>query len=437
MATLTVVTDRFVNLAQAEAEALGRPDLRLVVVPHPFGGVPEATIRERARALAPEIAARLVQPDAAPAAEPDRSAEPEPPPELVLRKDPDEEWAWAVARLELSDGLPVVLPTADRVRRMLRYCDRDPETPVGPVPPRWATATIATLAANAVMAGCRPEQFPVVLAAVEAMLDPVFNLYGIQATTHPVGPLVLLSGPLAAAVGVASGAGCLGPGWQANLSIGRAIRLILMNIGGARPGVLDKATMGQPGKIAAVLAENEAESPWPPFRADFGYGPEVTTISVFGAEAPHNINDHGSTTAEGILRTVAGTMATTGNNNLYWQGDTLVLFGPEHAATLAREGLGKEDVRRELHRRARVPVAAMSAEQFEHTRGWAVGDRYVDDAGRVAVTAKPEEIRIAVAGGPGKHSMWVPTFGLTYSVTRPLVDRTGRPIRSLEEVRQW
>jgi len=331
----------------------------------------------------------------------------------------------------------VVLPTAERVRRMLRYCDREPDTPIGPIPPRWATATIQTLAANAVMAGLRPEQFPVVLAALEAMLDPAFNLYGIQATTHPAGPLVLLSGPLAAAVGVASGSGCLGPGFQANLAIGRAIRLILMNIGGARPGVLDKATMGQPGKIAAVLAENEAESPWPPFRADFGYGPDVTTVSVFGAEAPHNINDHGSTTAEGILRTVAGTMATTGNNNLYWQGDTLVLLGPEHAATLAREGLSKDDVRRELHRRARVPVEAMSAEQFEHTRGWAVKEGYVDEAGRVAVTAKPEEIRIAVAGGPGKHSMWVPTFGLTYSVTRPLVDRQGRPLRSLDEVRQW
>jgi hypothetical protein len=275
-----------------------------------------------------------------------------------------------------------------------------------------------------------------VIQAIEAMLEPRFNLYAIQATTHPVGPLLLVSGPIAQELEVAAEAGALGPGWLANVVIGRAIRLVLMNGGGARPGVLDKATMGQPGKFSACFAENEADSPWEPFRVDQGFDPDTTTITVIGAESPHNINDHGSADAEGILRTIAGTMATTGSNSLYWQGDMFVVLGPEHAQTLAQEGMSKQDVQRELHRRARVPVASMSEGQLEHTRSWAGDvDPYVDENGHVAVTRRAEEIRIVVAGGPGKHSMWIPTFGLLFSVTRALNDKAGTPIHSIKDLR--
>lgn len=436
MATLTVVTDRFVNLAKAEAEALGHPQLRLLVVPHPFGGVPEAEIRKRAQGLAPKILDVLTSSGSE--EEEPLSPESAVAHDLTLLLDETDEVSWALAAMELTDGLPVIPPTADRVQRMLQYCDRSPTSRIGPIPPRWALISIEALASNAVMAGCRPEHFPVVIQALEAMLRPEFNLYGIQATTHPAGPMVLISGPLARELGVAGGAGCLGPGWPANAAIGRAVRLALMNGGGARPGGLDKATMGQPGKFSACFSENEAETPWEPFRVAAGFGEEVTTITVIGAEAPHNINDHGSTHAEGILRTVAGTMATTGHNNLYWQGDTFVILGPEHAATLAGDGLGIAEIQRELHRRARIPVSQMSEEQLAHTRDWVQGiPSYIDDHGRVAVVRQPEDIRLVVAGGPGKHSLWVPTFGITFSVTVPITHADGQIVRTMEELRRW
>lgn len=432
-----MVTEAFVNLAKAQAEGLGHPNLRMIVIPHPFGGIPEEEIRTRARKSASNIFEALTQPLEEEQSSVEAPSEKESASkELSVTVEEGNELGWELVELELTDGLPVTPPTPDRVERMLEYCDRGSDYVIGPIPPKWSSLSLETAAANAVMAGCKPEHFPVVIQAIEAMLDSRFNLYGIQATTHPVGPLLLLSGPIAQEVGIAGEAGCLGPGWLPNAVIGRAIRLILMNGGGARPGVLDKATMGQPGKFSACFAENEAESPWEPFRVDQGFDPDATTITVIGAEGPHNINDHGSSDAEGILRTVSGTMASTGSNSLYWQGDTFVVLGPEHARTLAAEGLSKQDVQQELHRRARVPAASMSEGQLEHTRGWAGdGDPYVDEDGRVAVTRRAEEICIVVAGGPGKHSMWIPTFGITFSVTRPLTDQANAPIRSVKDLR--
>ena len=170
-----------------------------------------------------------------------------------------------------TDGLPIVPPTEARVATMLAGIDADPDHVVGKIPPLWAEATVEKVAINAVMAGCGPEAMPVLVAALEAMLDPVFNLYGVQATTHPVAPLLIVHGPAAARLGMHAGAGVFGPGNRANATLGRAVRLCLWNLGGARPGQGDMATQGSPAKYTYAIAERVEASPWGPLHASLGF----------------------------------------------------------------------------------------------------------------------------------------------------------------------
>ncbi|MCL6639989.1 MAG: hypothetical protein K6T92_01310, partial [Candidatus Rokubacteria bacterium] len=204
--------------------------------------------------------------------------------------------------------------------------------------------------------------------------------------------------------------------------IGRALRLVLQNVGGAAPGKVDRATLGHPGKFTYCLAENETASPWEPLHVERGFGRDESTVTVVAAEAPHNVNDHGSTSAEALLGTLAGTAATPGNNNVYLGGEPLVLLGPEHAATFAASGWSKRDVKRAFWERARVPLGAFSAENRER---FAVIDpaRFPDPAPdfRAALAAAADDVLVVVAGGPGKHSAVVPTFGATRAVTRAVV----------------
>src|SRR5207237_457175 len=226
---------------------------------------------------------------------------------------------------------------------------------LGLMPPLWREASVEKLAVNAVMAGCEPVCFPVILAAVAAMLEPAFNLYGVQATTHPVAPLVIVSGPAARAVGMHAGAGLFGPGFRANATVGRAIRLILMNVAGAWPGRHDMATQGSPAKFTYCIAEREDASPWGPLRAG------ESAVTVFGGEAPHNVNDHVSTTAAGILATVADTAVSLGSNVGWYfsQSQLLIVLGPEHAATIAGDGFTRPDVQRYVFEHARLPLRTL------------------------------------------------------------------------------
>jgi len=334
-----------------------------------------------------------------------------------------------------SDGLPIVPPTPERVRQMLSWIDRDAQEVIAELPPGWGEASVEKIAINAVLAGCRPQYLPVLVTAVAAMVAPELNLYGLQATTHPCGVLLLLNGPIAKELGVNAGHGAFGPGHLANATIGRAIRLILMNVGGALPGTTDKATQGQPCKYSFCAAENEDESPWPPFQVDRGFDPAASTVTLVGAEGPHNINDHVSTTAEGVLITTADTMAIMGCNNAYAPSDLFVAFGPEHAAIIARDGLAKADVRSFLYAEARIPFAK-----------WRRGGMYgmlplpktfdvADEEALIPMVGRPEDINVVVIGGAGRHSSFIPTFGLTRSVTRAITLRDGRPARSIQQFR--
>lgn len=339
-----------------------------------------------------------------------------------------------------SDGLPIVPPTAERVRDMLAYCDRPWDATVAKVPPRYGAATPIRLATNAVMAGCEPEYFPVVLAAIEAMCDPAFNLYAIQATTHLVAPLVIVNGPVARELEINAGINAFGQGRRANATIGRAVRLALMNIGGGMPGAGDMATFGAPTKFSYCAAENEAESPWPALHVERGHPADASTVTVIGAEPLHNVNDHASSTAEGVLRMIAGTLRTTGNNDIYnYQDGTypqpLIVFGPEHAHTVAAGGYDKDAVRRYLFERAVVPLRDFSRENFDNRYSRKYGrDASLDTL--VPVFKRAEDLLIAVIGGPGKHSAVVPTFGATRAVTRAIADADGRPVQRIAALRR-
>jgi hypothetical protein len=346
----------------------------------------------------------------------------------------------AINRLYLergwSDGLPIMPPTVAAVEEMLTYCDRPWNEPIAKIAPRYGEATPLRLATNAVMAGCRPEYFPIFMLAIEAMCEEPFNLYGCQATTHPVAPLVIVNGPIAKELDINGGHNAFGPGRQANATIGRAIRLALVNIGGAIPAQGDMATMGAPSKYSYLVAENEAESPWEPLHVERGFSKEATTVTVIGGEPPHNVNDHESISGEGILRTIAGTLATTGNNDVYYAtAHPLVIMGPEHAKTVADDGFSKADAKRFLFEHARLPLSKFSKENIERRFKVTFKDRYANAGPDAEVLALggPDSVLIAVIGGAGKHSAIVPTFGATQPITRALKTRDGRLAKSVAD----
>jgi hypothetical protein len=320
-----------------------------------------------------------------------------------------------------TDGLPIVPPTEAAVREFLDGTDRDPREIVGVLPPRQGEATVERIAANAVMAGCRPEYFPVVLAAIEAMADPLFNLDSLQATTHPVAPLIVVNGPIVQAIGLNAGYNAFGQGCRANVTIGRAVRLVLMNVGGGLPGTGDRATQGSPAKIAHCVAENEAENPWEPLHVEAGFSPDDSTVTAFGCEGPHNIQDHYSNTGVGVLLSVAGAMAQAGSNNLLARGWPLLSLGPEHAATIARDGFTKPRVKEVLFEHARFPFARLGAEyRRQQVERWGVPD--APDT-MLPIVRAPEDISVIVVGGAGKHSSWQPTFGDATRPTRRVIAR--------------
>ncbi len=325
----------------------------------------------------------------------------------------------ALATAGWTDGLPVRLPTRPAVQRMLDHCGLDPGDGLGPLPPAWGRATYGRLAANAVMAGCRPEGFTVVLAALRAMLDKKFNMHGVQCTTHVVAPLILVNGPIRSELGINCGHNCFGQGAVANASIGRAVRLSMVNIGGAHPGALDKATFGHPGKYTYLFGENEEESPFPPFHTARGFTAEQSTVTVFPAEAPHNVNNHARESMS-LLRSIANTMATLGNNNMYMSGECVVVLGLDHANILAEAGFKRHSVQAFLHENARLPIfmlreGGMYGEDIQRNLWPRWVDRSRDDA-MVPIVRTPADIHVVVAGGVGPHSLFIPGWG-TRAVT--------------------
>ncbi|MDI6701839.1 hypothetical protein [Methanothermobacter wolfeii] len=327
------------------------------------------------------------------------------PEDMKVMVDPDpERISLDFYQKKFTDGLPVIPPTQARVKKFYHYSSREPDDVIAVLPPRMGKATVEKVAVNAVMAGCLPGMMPLLEACIEGMSREEFNLAGINATTHPVAVGVIVNGPARDELGFNSADGCLGPGNLANATLGRAIRLCLINIAGAIPGVGDHATMGSPAKYAFCLAENESMSPWEPLHVERGFDACESTVTVLGMEAPHNVNDHRSRTPEDLLDTVVHTASTAGCNNSHVPGELLVIMSPEHAETVASHGWSREDVRNYIHERALVPAP--------------LGDRggrkldyslVVDDM--VPVTGSPDDVVLVVAGGAGRHTMIAHGFG--------------------------
>ena len=327
----------------------------------------------------------------------------------------------------LTDGLPIIPPTRERVNRFLRYSAHDPGEVLAVLPPKMGQATSEKIAINSVMAGCLPQFQPVMEHVIWAISQDKFNLAGVNATTHPVSICTIINGPLSLELGINYGAGCLGPGNIANATIGRALRLCLINIAGAIPGVGDHATHGSPAKYSYCFAENENETPWDPFHMENGYLKEESTVTVMAAEAPHNVNDHRSQKAVDLLDTIVHTASTAGCNNSHVPGELLVIMSPEHAATISRDGWEKEDVKNYIHENSVLPAS------LGDRGGRKLDDEWTID-GDVRITRSPSDVLLLVAGGPGRHTMISHGFGNgSLSVTIPLTLKNGTTAKSVEE----
>ncbi len=318
-----------------------------------------------------------------------------------------------------SDGLPIVPPTEARVDRMLALLDgSDRNEVVASVAPAFNAATLERIAINAVMAGCEPSLMPPLLAAVDAVVAPEFNLQALQATTNSVAVWILVNGPAASALGFNGAFNCLGEGAWANATLGRALRLILRNVGGALPGDLDRTTHGQPGRYTFCCAENEPANPWQPLHVERGFLPAQSTVTVIGAEGTMNMNSHSKDATE-LLRVFAETIVHPASNEYTHGGEPWLIVGPEHAEILHRAGCAKADVKRALWEATRMPGRRMAERDFARavqSRKAELGDITPDTLLPIAPAA--DGIGIVVAGGPGTHSVYVPCFGNSRAVTR-------------------
>ena len=255
-----------------------------------------------------------------------------------------------------TDGLPVVPPTERRVLAMLQGTPRKPDEVVAVVPPDLVECTVEKVAINAVMAGCRPEYLPVVLAAVEAACTEQFNMHGLLATTMPAGPVIIVNGPIRKAIGMNSGGNVFGQGNRANSTIGRALQLVVRNVGGGRPREVDRAAFGNPGKLSFCFAEDEEGSPWGPLSADLGAAPGSSTVTLFPGEGPRIIVDQLSRDPESLARSYAVNLRTLVHPKMVMAFDCILAIGPEHSRVFAEAGWTKEELIARLHALLMIPT---------------------------------------------------------------------------------
>lgn len=395
------------------------PEARIAVFRHPLGGLPPERVIERADQMYESVRQALAKVPPPPEGLPRGAATAR----IAAPADPADMQAWYFER-HWSDGLPVVAATPDAVARMVAGSGRRADEVIGVVPPRGGVATVEQISINAVMAGCRPEHMPVLLAAVSAMLEPRFNLAALQATTHPVAPLLIVHGPIAQRLAMNSGTGAFGPSSMANAVLGRAVRLVLWNIGGGIPGNVDRCTQGSPSKYSFCIAENIEASPWGSFITDRGLRAGSSAVTVFGGEPPHNVNDHEHSNPEGILGVAADVLRAFGHNTWFlgWQGqkELMVLLCPEHAATIAEAGWSRARVREFLFHAISRRHEELKASGMYGMKDWPEELCKLGPDDKIPPVPRPEDILVLVVGGQGKHSSALPSFGPTVSVTREI-----------------
>lgn len=319
----------------------------------------------------------------------------------------------------MTDGLPVIPPTPARVELMLSGTRRAATDVIGRIPPANGAATVEKLAINAVLAGCKPEHLPVLIAAVEAVTQEPFALAGMQPTTNPLTPMIIVNGPIRQRIGMEGKTGAMGPGNRANASIGRALRLVLINLGRAVPGDVDKCTQGFVGKFSLCIAENEEESAWEPFHVSRGFSAEDDVITVVGVNASNNIHDSSGEPSD-VVKTLEGSLPSIGTANVVDPHATPVLaLNPLHIQLLASAGFDRQGLQKHLFERCRLPADALSARR-SHLRKSEGEDLYLVD-GEIPLVNEPANLLIVSCGGlQGGHSCFLSNGHYGHAISQPI-----------------
>ena len=315
-----------------------------------------------------------------------------------------------------TDGLPVIPPTEELVAGMLRHTKRAPGEVLGQMEPLRGTVTVEKVAANAVMAGCLPEYFPVVLASVRAVLQPQFHVGSTACTTGGSAPVIIVNGPIARRLGVSGGTACFGGNIKPNATIGRALRLVMRNLGGAKPDGMEKSTQAWPGKIVGCcFAENETRSPWEPFHVARGYAAEASTVAVLATRGIYPVTEGTQTSGDGVVETIVAAMRYLGTPIFHQMQNRLpviVAICPEHAQEIARAGFSRRRLCERLQADVQLPVRELIGRVYYGTRSWPDWIDESDPNTRVPMVQSPDDIWLVVAGGDGRHSAWMPAWGV-------------------------
>ncbi len=303
-----------------------------------------------------------------------------------------------------SDGLPVVTPTEKRVAWMLTGADRDPDELIGAVPPAMEPATVRSVAIHALMAGCKPEYLPVVLGGLELMLRDEFNMNGVQGTMHGVAPLMIVNGPYAQRIDIHGGNGCFGPSFRANASIGRAIRLMMLNLGGGIAGIGSATIFGTPLRYTACIGENVEKSPWETLAQSKGYAADKNVITCAMVESPRLCFDDVSQEPKRLLTGIADSMVAMGSWNMHARSDMVVAMGPQHAEICAKAGMSRADVHQRLIELAGRRVRDLKGGgnwRRERALGFPIKVDPDDDDCFIPAIKDPRDLHLIVAGGWG------------------------------------
>jgi peroxiredoxin len=319
----------------------------------------------------------------------------------------DQEDPFAYCTKHFGDALPVVPPTVERVEAMLRVCNLPAQEVIARVPPCYGEATVEKIAANAVMAGCVPEMMRVLLPLIRAICDERFNIHGVQATTHFAAPLVIMNGPVRQQLGFWSRQNVFSNVAPANSTLGRALQLVLLNIGGGRPDGIDMSTLGNPGKFSYCIAENEEESPWEPLHVERGLRPGQSALTLFAGEPPRGVSEHQAQNGKTLLKAICHALATVWSYRSCIFFEAVVVLCPEHVKTLHRDGFTKQQVREFLFENTGIPLRHYK--EADHGEGTHLVSRYreivIDGEPCYQKFRAPEALSLVVAGGTaGKFS---------------------------------
>jgi hypothetical protein len=333
--------------------------------------------------------------------------------------------------MHLGDGLPIVPPTRRRLKRMLDYCPFDPDMVLAhEIGPSEGNITVRDVAVAAVMAGCKPEYMPILVTAFKAMANPGYNFLQSVTTSHPGGDLILVSGPLAQELDIHGGQGCLGPGFPANATIGRAINLTVVNVCRSVPGHADLACISSQAEFAYCFAEDPRLSPWPTINEErFDSG--TTTVLALKAEPPHDIIDFLSPTGGDLLDTIIDSCTTLGSNNTYVPGNLIIVLTPDHARLLDRDDWDKDSIREHVYARAHHDAMTVVNRGLRPVR-----PEGFDEMDPIPVTRSPRDIEVVVAGGRGGHSAVILPWALhSEAIVEPILTPDGETATSIEDFR--